>query len=368
MTNNPQNSQENKRTHEAWERLQMKLASEPVNTKWETWGMKSKQNSLKPAAVLPAPVVSAAASNEASQLTTEAQAPAKASRRRASSVRKWTAAAAAAVIFGAVIATPMGNNALAAILNQFRVQEIATVDSDTLESMFYQLTPGESFSKDNSFGEFTTKGGTVQGEFTREQAASRLGYQLLPTDLTGDQDTVYISPSNEITMKMNIDEVNQAIQRVGATKLLPESLDGKPVTLTLHESVMYELKTSQDKWASLTQMKAPEITVDPSVDVKEALDAVLQLPILPNDLKKQLQRSSILAGSIPMPYIVDKNAKTDDITIGGTKVLIEERKFNSTTDRTAIWIKDGQMFYFEGLSAYEKEADFMNKLKELVEA
>lgn len=368
MTTNPQNSQEDKRTHEAWEKLQMRLASEPANAKWETWGTASRQSGQKLADTFTAPAASGAASNEPSELHNEAPAPAKASRRRASSARKWTAAAAAAVIFGAVLATPMGNNALAAILNQFRVQEIATVDGDTLESMFYQLTPGESFSKDNSFGEFTTKGGTVQGEFTREQAASRLGYQLLPTDLTGDQDTVRISPSNEITMKMNVAEVNQAMQRVGATKLLPESLDGKPITLTLHESVNYDLNTDQEHWASLTQMQAPEITVDPSVDVKEALDAVLQLPILPSNLKNQLQQSSILAGSIPMPYVVDKNAKTDDITIGGTKVLVEEHKYNSMTDRRAIWIKDGQMFCFEGGSAYEKEADFMNKLKELVEA
>lgn len=368
MTTNPHNSGEDKRTREAWKRLQVKLAAEPANDKWETWGTQSRQNGLNLADSLSEPAVSVAASNEASQPTTEAPAPAKTSRRRASSNRKWIAAAAAFVIFGAVLATPMGNNALAAILNQFRVQEIATVDGDTLESLFYQLVPGETLSKDNAFGEFTTKEGTIQGEFTREQVASRLGYQLLSPDLTGGEENVHISPSNEIIMKMNVKEVNQAMQRVGATKLLPESIDGKAITLTLHESVNYDLNTSQDQWASLTQMKAPEITVDPSVDVEEALEAVLQLPILPADLKNQLQQTHILSGSIPMPYIVDKSAKTDDITIGGTKVLVEERKYSSMTDHLAIWIKDGQMFCFEGGAAYEKEADFMNKLKELVEA
>lgn len=368
MTTHPHNSGEDKRTREAWERLQEKLATEPVNDKWETWGTQSKQNGLKLADALPGPAVSAAASNEASRPTTEAPAPAKTSRRRASSARKWAAAAAAVVIIGAVLATPMGNNALAAILNQFRVQEIATVDGDTLESLFNQLVPGETLSKDNTFGQFTTKGGTVQGEFTREQAASRLGYQLLPSDLTGGEEKVYISPSNEITMKMNVEEVNQAMQRVGATKLLPGSIDGKAITLTLHESVTYDLNTDQEHWASLAQMQAPEITVDPSVDVEEALEAVLQLPILPAGLKNQLQQSSILSGSIPIPYIVDKSAKTDEHTIGGTKVLVEEREYSSMTDRTAIWIKDGQLFHFDGGSAYATETDFMNKLKELVEA
>lgn len=77
MTTHPHNSGEDKRTHEAWERLQTKLATEPVNDKWETWGTQGKQNGLQLAGALPGPAVSAAASNEASQPTTEAPAPAK---------------------------------------------------------------------------------------------------------------------------------------------------------------------------------------------------------------------------------------------------------------------------------------------------
>ncbi|MGQ3479867.1 hypothetical protein [Paenibacillus sp. TY11] len=367
MTTKPQHSEADKSTHEAWERLQQKMATEPVNAKWETWGINNKEDGLKLVDTLTPSADSAAIQDSASSLKVEAPAPVASFRRRAGKGRKWAAAAAAAVIFGAVLATPMGNNALAAILNQFRVQDIATVDESTLEDMFNQLVPGESADMENTFGQFTSESGNVQGEFTREQAVSRLGYQLLPVNVAGTKESVYVTPSQKITMKMNVDEINKAMQRVGATKLLPESMDGKEISFSTHESVNYDLGTDQDHWATLTQMQTPEITVDPSVDMEEAVDAVLQLPILPSNLKEQVKRSSILAGSIPMPYVVYEGAETSEITVGGTKVLVKKEKYSSMTNRTAIWIKGGQLFYFEGGSAYESEADFMNKLKELVE-
>ncbi|MDP4097305.1 hypothetical protein OIN60_11035 [Paenibacillus sp. P96] len=369
MTTKPRHSEADKTTHEAWKRLQEQLAAEPVNAKWETWGSAGKENGSKLADMIAAPAASAAVHDSSPQLKVEAPAPVKSSRRRAGKGRKWAAAAAAVVIFGTVLATPMGNNALAAILHQFKVQEITRVDGDSLENMFNQMVPGESASKDNMFGQFSTESGNVQGEFTREQAVSKLPeYQLLSPDLTGSKETVYITPSRTITMKLNVDELNQAMQRVGATELLPDTMDGKEVTFSMHESIIYDLGSDEQQWASLTQQQAPEIMVDPSVDVKEAVDAVLQLPILPSDLKEQLQRSGILSGSIPMPYVVGQDAKANEITLGGTKVLVEQRQYDTVTDRTAIWIKDGQLFYFEGGSAYETEAEFMNKLKELVGA
>ncbi|MDY8094815.1 hypothetical protein UY456_17670 [Paenibacillus polymyxa] len=368
MTTKLQHSEAEKSTHEAWERLLQKLAMEPVNAKWETRDANNKEDVLRLADTLRPPADSAAIQDSESSLKVDAPAPVASFRRRAGKGRKWAAAVAAAVIFGVVLTTPVGNNALAAFLNQFRVQDIATVDESTLEGMFNQLVPGKSADIENTFGQFTSESGNVQGDFTREQAVSKLGYQLLPVNVAGTKESVYVTPSQKITMMLNVDELNKAMQRVGATKLLPESMDDKEIAFSTHESVNYDLGTDQDHWATLTQMQAPEITVDPSVDTEKAVDAVLQLPILPSDLKEKVKRSRILAGSIPMPYVVNKSAETSEITVGGTKVLVTNMKYSSMTNRTAIWIKDGQFFSFEGGSAYESEFDFMNKLKELVEA
>lgn len=370
MTNKGQDSGIDTSTHEAWDKLQKKLASEPVNAKWETWEA-SKQElrlpAIHPQSSAAAPAVStthtsAAQMKESTPLSVDTH------RRRGGRRWKWTSAAVAAVIVGTVLVTPMGNNALAALLNQFKVQEIATVDGESIENMLNQLVPGESASRENVFGQFSTESGSVEGQFTREEAISRLGVPLLPANLLGTEEEVYVTPSHKIMMKLNVNELNQAMQRVGATKLLPESMDGKEVELNIHEGIMYDMSTNDQNWASLRQMQSPEFLIDPSVDVTEAVEAVLQLPILPSDLKEQLQQSGILTGSIPMPYVVDEASDIQETMIAGTKVLIEQRQYNQLTDHIAVWVKDGQLFHFQGGSAYEEEAEFMNKLKELVEA
>lgn len=369
MTTKRQDSIIDTSTQEAWDNLQKKLASEPVNAKWENWGAIEQEVDLTPpdrmsltAATVPTAHASAEQMKENAPLSVD-------TRRRWGGRRwKWTTAAVAAVIVGTVLVTPMGNNALAAILNQFKVQEIATVDGESIENMLNQLVPGESASRENVFGQFSTESGSIEGQFTREQATSRLEVHLLPAKLIGNEKDVYITPSHKIMMKLNVDELNHAMQRVGATKLLPESMDGKEVVLNVHEGITYDMSTDDQHWASLRQMQSPEFLIDPSVDMTEAVEAVLQLPILPSNLKEQLQQSGILTGSIPMPYVVDQASDIQETTIAGTKVLIEQRQYNQLTDRIAVWVKDGQLFHFQGGSAYEEEAEFMNKLKELVEA
>ncbi|MNW31183.1 hypothetical protein D3C74_80910 [compost metagenome] len=368
MTTKRQNSEVDTSTHEAWDNLQKKLANEPVNDKWENWGAIEQKVDLTPPDRLSSTAADPAAHAPAEQMKESTPLFVDTRRRRGGRRWKWTTAAVAAVIVGTVLVTPMGNNALAAILNQFKVQEIATVDGESIENMLNQLVPGESASRENVFGQFSTESGSIEGQFTREQATARLGVHLLPAKLLGTEEDVYVTPSHKIMMKLNVNELNHAMQRVGATKLLPESMDGKEVVLNIHEGIMYDMSTDDQHWASLRQMQSPEFLIDPSVDMTEAVEAVLQLPILPSDLKEQLQQSGILTGSIPMPYVVDQASDIQETMIAGTKVLIEQRQYNQLTDHIAVWVKNGQLFHFQGGSAYEEEAEFMNKLKELVEA
>lgn len=162
--NSSQYAGNDKKVDEAWERLQIKLAAEPVNDKWETWGMGSKKNDSKLAETISMPMGSSIAGKKSVQFTTEKKVPAKISHRRKSGARKWIAATAAAAIFGVAFATPMGNNAMAALLNQFRVQDITTVDSNELEQLFNQIDPNKSIDNNNKFGQFTSKTGSIGGD------------------------------------------------------------------------------------------------------------------------------------------------------------------------------------------------------------
>lgn len=199
-----------------------------------------------------------------------------------------------------------------------------------------------------------------------------MGYKVLPAKLTGGSDNVRVVPSHEITMKLNVKTLNQSMQRIGATELLPESLDGKSVTLIVHESIKYNLVADSGHWADLVQMKVPEVVMDPSIDAAKTIDAIVQLPVFPRSLKEDFQKSRILSGELPLVVPVGKNYIANEITIGDVKVITYEEKYGCNSNQlpyySAAWIKDGQMFFFSGGSAYATKDGFMNKLKELVEA
>jgi hypothetical protein len=161
-----------------------------------------------------------------------------------------------------------------------------------------------------------------------------------------------------------VDEVNRALKRVGSTDLLPESVDGKQIQLLLPEIVSYDLSTDQDHWASLSQMNTPVLTVDPSIDVKEALNAVLNFPLLPDYLRSSLQESRILSGEIPMPLIKDQFS--EQIEVAGTPVILHQMDYSRGPSYTAIWVQDNQLFELNGGDVYPDQNKFLEKVGELI--
>lgn len=359
-------------TDEAWAKLQEKLGQEPVNPVWADWG--KREAALADQTEETAKTDSAASginsiSSVRARVNTGSELPQNSIRKSRRPVlsrsRKWAAAAAGVAIFAAILATPVGNTAMAAILNQFRMQDVAVVEESDLRDMFYQVSGEGNFHKTmNSFGTFSIANGTVEGKLPVGEIQGVLGYEPLKgQDITGMK-TVEVSPSRDITLTLNVDEVNQALKRVGSNDLLPESVDGKPVTLHLPEIVNYDLSPDQEHWATLSQMNTPVVTVDPSIDIDEALDAVVNFPLIPDYLRSDLQKSRILSGDIPMPLI--KGSNDEQITVADTPVILTEMKFSRGYSYSAVWVQDGQMLQLTGGDLYPDRDKFIQKVQELI--
>ncbi|MCC3375817.1 hypothetical protein [Cohnella sp. REN36] len=379
MTNETiRNGNEKERTDEAWARLQERLAEEPMHANWARWteaGVTIRKNHANegtiekgaPAAAFGEGYASTAFEHAAPATGAE-QAPSASERQPDSPAsegrgralrgrRKWAAIAVAAALFGTLLATPAGDRALASILAQFRMQEVAVVNEDDLQQLFNQFAgDGQTLESINQFGSFTSTNGTINGAYEPEEAARLLGYQAPPKGVAA----AYVSPSQQLTFKLNVEPINTALKRLGAKKLLPASVDGKPITLSVPETASYRLPG--EKWAELRQTNAPVVTVDPSIDVKEAYDAVLDFPLLPSRLKETLQQSRILSGEIPLPVLA--NGDTEQRTIGGTRVIVTKSTYGDQTRYQATWAKDGQLFTFDGGQAYNTEVSIDDKLKE----
>jgi hypothetical protein len=377
MTNNNANDdKEQKRTDQAWTRLQSKLANEPVNPVWTEWGKNAERAKVQELVHVNEKNDSAAADSVAGPVSImEKQNTSipnnekgkRASRRVMSRRRKWATAAAGVAVFAAILSTPAGNTAMASILNQFRMQNVTVVQEDDLNNIFNQVAENGNMNEAvNKFGAFSNTSGTISGETPLDKISDRLGFNP-PAPVEEDVNTtVYVSPSQKLTLTLNVDEVNKLMKRMGADQLLPDSVDGKAITLEVPESVHYNLSPDKNHWSNLMQMNTPVLTVDPSIEVEEALKAVINFPLLPGYLKTSLKQSSVLSGEIPMPLIAGD--QSEQITVGTTLVILDQYENGQGPAYNATWVQNGQLFQFSGGDVYTTKEKFLAKLQELIQS
>ncbi|MDT3426291.1 hypothetical protein J2Z22_001817 [Paenibacillus forsythiae] len=374
MTNYSADRDTNKpRTDEAWARFQETVAGEPINPKWMEWDQKAE--AAKSEALEQEGELSGTDYRKAGEPGhTELHSPVSGSggdrirsrRPRMNRRRKWAIAAAGMALIATVLATPVGNTAMAAILNQFRMQSVTAVSESDLRGMFNSISESGIMNETiNKFGSFSGSSGTVSGMIKPEQLKDKLGYAPLSGALSKGTSQLRVSASQEVTLNLNVDEINKVMMRLGATQLLPESVDGKPITLRIPEIVNYELSEGNTHWANLLQMNTPVLTVDPSIKVEEALEAIINFPLLPDSLKSSLKQSSILAGEIPVPVISSDNA--EQITVKGTNVLVNRHEYGQDAAYDAVWVHDGQLFQLSGGNLYTSKEELVAKVQELIQ-
>ncbi|KGE17198.1 hypothetical protein [Paenibacillus wynnii] len=376
MTNKPINDDSDKqKIEEAWSLMQSKLANEPVNPIWTEWGQHAEQSTPNGNEEVTSvhttdastPMVQSVSPLELQgKLGVNTQASPRTKQRGMNRRRKWATVAAGVAVFAAILATPVGNTAMASILNQFRMQDVTVVNESDLRNIFTQITEnGDIQESANKFGIFSSSSGSITGDMPLDKISDTLGYAPLSTVVTDSQKTVSVNPSQAITLNLHVDEVNKAMKRLGAEQLLPQSIDGKPITLSIPEMVNYNLSPDKEHWASLSQMNTPTITVDPSIKVEEAVEAIINFPLMPDYLKSSLKQSRILSGEIPMPLIAVEG--TEQLTIGSTIVILNHYDSNKETIYDATWVSNGQLFQFHGGDIYEGKEKFIAKLQELIQ-
>ncbi|WP_010491977.1 hypothetical protein [Paenibacillus elgii] len=360
-------------TDAAWEKFQQRLASEPKSLRWEQWAKEA--NKLNPSAAeageteslqtidvsdsRPLPVLEA-------ERTTGEMPKAHPFVRWIKRRRKRVAVSAAVLVLAAFLSTPIGNEALASILNKFRMQEMTVVQENDLMYLLNSAFPeGQTKESINKLGAFTNTSGKIRGTFEANELSEMLGRSVVfPQDYNAKQDKPYVSPSNTLTLKLNVDEVNRAMSRLGAKQMLPESVDGKAITLETGEQVHLNVRNGERNY-SLIQQPIPVVSVDPSIPVAEALQAVLQFPLLPENLKQSLQNVDLLTtGNVPLPIIT--NRPTEKVKVGNTDVLIMTESTNKQNYYSAMWVKQGQLFELYGHNYLTDREALLGKVKGLI--
>lgn len=367
--NKPTDSQgEEHITEAAWERFSEKVKEEPVNPVWQKWENHDWNGNAEWTAAADASAVPAATAEHAAAAPAERTETAKRSKPRWTKGRKWTAAVAGTAAAVILLSTPLGSTAMASLLNQFRMEKPTIVQEEDLRSLFYAVAgDGTTSEAINRFGEFTISNGTLQGELPLGDVSSELGFEPVRAEFLPETlEKVYVSPSQRISMKMDVGVINDTMKKLGAETLMPQSVDGREVTLDIPETVSYNLYSEKNGWASLMQSNVPVVTVDPGVDVKEALQAILDFPLLPEHLKTSLKQSGVLAGELPFPVFAAQG-NTDQVQIAATTVMLQTQEYGGGDQHSAMWIKNGQLFFLEGGTVFQTRDALIGQVEKVLQ-
>ncbi|RUS48939.1 hypothetical protein [Cohnella sp. AR92] len=277
-------------------------------------------------------------------------------------LRRLSAGAAAVALIVGLFATPLGDRALAAMQQTFRIQHVEGVgiSMDDLSGIANLLERG-SPEGDRSFnlaqyGSLTQSGGGASQTLTWEEAKARMGSSLLQLE---DAAAPSYQPATSITFKLNVNAVNRLLLRLGGTTTLPDEADGKAIRLSIPAGISTE-GTLSGKPARLLQYGKPELTVEGGIDAAVVREAVLELPVLPDNLRTKLAAIGDWQSTLPIPSI---DGVAINLQLSGHDAVLS----NDGSSRYLLWIDGNRMSLLSGaISDFPDEAAFQRAAEELI--
>ncbi|WP_227762036.1 zf-HC2 domain-containing protein [Zhaonella formicivorans] len=276
--------------------------------------------------------------------------------------KKAVAVAAGVAVLSGALSISSVRSFAADFLNIFRVEKIQTIsiNADDLNELRWRLSGSEGqFNLDN-FGEFIVANKQESRELTLEQAKEEAGFAFrVIAGYEQQVERVFKEGGNQVSLKLHVDKVNAVIKSLGGKELLPDGLEGKEFTITIQDAYMTDYFDAQTKTGfTHGQMQSPQLAVPKGVDVLALRKALLELPFLPDNLRKQLAAVEDWQHTVLIP---DLNGSSQEVAVDGTQGVFISNKGSSYG--TLIWQKDGVINMLQGNFSLEKALDLAGRLR-----
>ncbi|QHW31257.1 hypothetical protein GZH47_10565 [Paenibacillus rhizovicinus] len=284
--------------------------------------------------------------------------------------RRWMTGAVAAVVAGVMLFSSWGQDVMASMINTFRVQHFESVsitesDLNGFREALQDGTVGTRQLDLRLYGEIEQSGGGTERAVGAEEAGKLAGrpLKLLPG---ADANAIAYMPKQEITFKLHPKEINKLLKLLGGKTAFPDEIDNAPIRITVPDSFTMDIRTNQDGSRSskqFVQLQAPTLDVPDEVDVEQVRQAVLDLPVLPDELRTKLAAIGDWRHTLPVPSMAGESAKT--MKIGGNDAIVS----TSNNNRAIVWLQDGWLYTLNGsLSDYPAENDIIKEAEGLMKA
>jgi hypothetical protein len=262
--------------------------------------------------------------------------------------RKFVAAACAALVVTVCVTVQPVRAAISNALSIFRVENVKgiNVTLEDLQEIHEKLSSGQGEINLDNMGSAKLQGG-------KSRASSQDDVKNLPdidvafpTALSGAAQSINVVEPASIDFTLNVKNVNQIMKSYGATKLLPDNIDGKTFKVDIASQVTMNYLV-KDKNVVILQTKSPEITVPEGVNVDEVYSAVVEMPILPQNLKSQLKSIKDWKNTLYIPVVESDMTGVD---INGAKGYMTKDYGDSEDahENAVIWYNKGVIYAVSG--------------------
>ncbi|MEA1960776.1 MAG: zf-HC2 domain-containing protein [Bacillota bacterium] len=250
-------------------------------------------------------------------------------------IRKAAIAAALVLALGAVGSMPAVQAAASSLLQVFRVEQVDTLSltPGDMRDIEQNIMQGEGELDIDEFGTIKTTGEAEVRDISDEDIET-LGFDVkFPAVVNGDLLNMYLQEVPDIEISPEVESVNGCLQMMGSSYQLPAVLDGQTCTFSMGDSLYLDYSGF-----SLMQTLSPQIEVPAGVSVQEVADAMVDLPIWPDQVRRQLEGVSDWEHTLLIP---GEGAEKVDVN-GQTAVLISQ-----PYQEVLIWQEDGMLYSLE---------------------
>ncbi|WP_035436082.1 anti-sigma factor family protein [Bacillus sp. UNC322MFChir4.1] len=282
------------------------------------------------------------------------------------SSKRWITAAAAAAVVCVSLTVPEVRAGASNLLSIFRVKDVQLVqltDSDLreIEGWISKTEEGEKSIKGIGKIGIKDNGSKKDAHFQSDQQAREAGYAV-PKVPNGYRVTnVDVNPSFIMQFELDTEKANKLLKQLQSNTQFESALNGKQFSVTVPESVRTQIEIEGNRASSgfsYNVIDAPKISVPEGVDVAKLQKTVLELPIIPGNVKTQLAGIQDWTHTLPIPYVA-KDAKTSETKVQGVKAVL----YSAEYENVLIWEKDGKMHMIEQHKGQGKDMDANDLMK-----
>ncbi|UWE04271.1 anti-sigma factor family protein [Laceyella sacchari] len=259
--------------------------------------------------------------------------------------KRWISGIAAAGIIVGSFSIPQVQAAASEFLSIFRVKQVefVKVTEDDLSQMANWLDERKAGTLDlKGLGKvWTNAGDAKQGQnqtYQTAEQAMKVGHAVpsLPKGYTVIE--VNVQQPVTVNLKLNTDAVNKMLRQLQTGVSLDAKLNGKVFALDVPKQVQMQIKDERGAYIEFAEINPVNLRADKGVDLAELRKALLSLPFLPENIKKQLIDINDFDSTLPVP-VFDRGGKIKEVKINGANGMVQSDQMGSSV----FWEKDGKL-------------------------